>query len=81
MSIVTRAAKKPVKTDQIAAFIDGATEAKPKREKTVKMSGSKAIISVSLAPEVLEKLDDWAESEGVSRSAAIITAIKKLKRS
>ncbi len=79
MAIIKKAAK-PAAIDPLAAFIEAAPDAKPATpSKTVKMSGSKAIISVSLAPEILQKLDEWAKVQGVSRSAAIITAIKKLK--
>lgn len=56
------------------AFIAGAPDA----QKTIKRAGKKAIITVSIAPEMLAKVDAWAAQRGMSRAAAISFAISNL---
>lgn len=56
------------------AFIDAAPDGK----KTIKMAGRKSIITVSIAPEMLSKVDAWAQARGMSRAAAISFAISNL---
>lgn len=57
-----------------AAFIDKAPDGK----KTIKTAGRKLIITVSIAPEMLSKVDAWAGARGMSRAAAISFAISNL---
>ena len=63
-SIELRAiAKKKAAADEstAAAFI----EAAPDGKKTIKTAGRKSIISVSIAPEMLAKVDAWAKARGI----------------
>lgn len=53
-------------------------EAAPDGKKTIKTAGRKSIISVSIAPEMLAKVDAWAKARGMSRAAAISFAISNL---
>jgi hypothetical protein len=81
---ITKKAAKPVQTiDKIEAFISGAPDSKGKAEpatgKQIKMIGNKAIVSLSISPETLARLDAWAKANDVSRSAAITKAVKLLK--
>lgn len=39
----------------------------------------KVVVSVGLAPELLAKVDDWAQRHGMSRAAAISFAISNLE--
>lgn len=50
----------------------------PVPTKTVRQVGAKAIISVSIDPAVLARLDGWADENGISRSAALAMAVKTL---
>ncbi|OGS98456.1 MAG: hypothetical protein A3F73_09345 [Gallionellales bacterium RIFCSPLOWO2_12_FULL_59_22] len=56
------------------AFIAGAPDA----QKTIKRAGKKAIITVSIGPEMLAKVDAWAAERNMSRAAAISFAISNL---
>ena len=40
---------------------------------------AKKVISLGLSPDVLERVDAWAEKHGMSRAAAISFAITKLE--
>lgn len=40
--------------------------------------GNKLIISVSLSPQVVESVDDWASARGMSRAAALSYAVSQL---
>ncbi|MFA7238871.1 MAG: hypothetical protein WC091_02070 [Sulfuricellaceae bacterium] len=67
--------KKAAATEPSAeAFIDAAPDGK----KAIKTAGRKSIISVSIAPEMLAKVDAWAKARGMSRAAAISFAISNL---
>lgn len=57
------------------AFIAGAPDGKMKSIKTL---GKKSIITVSIDPEVLARLDTWARSKGLSRAAAVSFAVSLL---
>lgn len=46
--------------------------------KTIRKSGKKNIISVSIDPVVLDDLDAYAVEMGMSRAAVITLAVKKL---
>jgi len=48
---------------------------------SIKRSGKKAIITVSMDPQVLLKLDAWADERGLSRAAAISLAVHQLGNS
>jgi hypothetical protein len=79
MAIVKKKAATEGSTDMAAdksaaAFIAGAPDA----QKTIKRAGKKAIITVSIAPEMLAKVDAWAAARGMSRAAAISFAISNL---
>jgi predicted transcriptional regulator len=37
------------------------------------------VITVTIDPAVLERLDNWAQGRGISRAAAIAVAVAKLK--
>ena len=64
----------PLKPD-IDDFIDQA----PDGRKSIKRVGKKLAITVSIDPNVLERLDGWAKDRGISRAAAIAVAVAKLK--
>jgi len=64
----------PIQSD-IDDFIDQA----PDGRKSPKRAERKFSITVSIAPAVLERLDDWARGRGISRAAAIAVAVAKLK--
>jgi hypothetical protein len=64
----------PLQTD-IDDFIDQA----PDGRKSIKRAGRKCAITVSIDPNVLERLDEWARGRGISRAAAIAVAVARLK--
>jgi hypothetical protein len=64
----------PLQTD-IDDFIDQA----PDGRKLIKRAGRKCAITVSIDPNVLERLDEWARGRGISRAAAIAVAVARLK--
>ncbi len=68
------AKRKMVDEATAAAFIAGAPDA----QKAIKTAGKKSIISVSISPEMLAKVDAWAKARGMSRAAAISFAISNL---
>lgn len=86
MALSTR---KPIKSAaSLDAFIGGAapdglpmqaTAATP--AKTIRTAGRKTIITVSIAPETLDRVDTWSSSRGMSRAAAISFAISLLDKS
>lgn len=57
------------------AFIDAAPDGK----KTIKTLGRKSIISLSIDPDVLARLDAWAKARGMSRAAAVSFAVSNLE--
>ncbi len=61
--------------DDINYFIDQA----PDGRRAIKRAGKKSVITVTIDPAVLERLDDWAQGRGISRAAAIAVAVAKLK--
>jgi hypothetical protein len=65
----------PVSQADINDFIDQA----PDGRKSIKRTGKKCVITVTIDPAVLERLDDWAQGRGISRAAAIAVAVAKLK--
>jgi len=73
--------KKPARIAEAAAsaFIAGAPDAQRPEPKTIKQSGRKAIITVSIDPRVLADLDAWAAERGLSRAAAISLAVSQLR--
>ncbi len=64
----------PLRAD-IDDFIDQA----PDGRKSIKRTGKKSVITVTIDPAVLERLDDWAQGRGISRAAASAVAVAKLK--
>lgn len=46
--------------------------------RTIRKSGKKNIITVSIDPTVLDELDSYANGMGMSRAAVITYAVKKL---
>ena len=61
------------------AFILSAPDgAKTAAVKTIKTLGKKSIITVSISPDVLHRLDLWALQHGMSRAAAVSFAVSKL---
>lgn len=45
----------------------------------IKQLGKKSIITVSIDPVVLARVDKWAKDRGMSRAAAISFAVSKLE--
>lgn len=70
----------PKKTKTPDAFILGGSEqtAASMPPKRIRKIGEKNIITVSVTPTVLERLDQWAEARGLSRAAAIALAVSQL---
>jgi hypothetical protein len=65
--------------DALDQFIAGAPDAAPAApQKKIKRAGRKAIITLSMDPELLAKLDAWAASRGLSRAAAVSFAVGNL---
>ncbi|WP_250522820.1 MULTISPECIES: hypothetical protein [unclassified Caballeronia] len=80
MAVISR-----VKPASAEAFIGSAPDAgavapaaAAVRAKTIRKSGKKNIISVSIDPTVLDELDGYANGMGMSRAAVITYAVKKL---
>jgi hypothetical protein len=63
----------------LQADIDDFIDQAPDGRKSPKRTERKYSITVSIAPAVLERLDDWARGRGISRAAAIAVAVAKLK--
>ena len=63
----------------LQADIDDFIDQEPDGRKLIKRTGRKCAITVSIDPEVLDRLDDWARRRGISRAAAIAVAVAKLK--
>jgi hypothetical protein len=62
-----------------AAFIKGAPDgSRTPPVKQIKTLGRKSIITVSISPDVLQRLDAWALAHGMSRAAAVSFAVSKL---
>ena len=61
------------------ADIDDFIAQAPDGRKSIKRTGKKCAITVSIDPVVLDRLDDWARGKGISRAAAIAVAVAKLK--
>jgi hypothetical protein len=86
MALQPRKATPSQVPDPLAAFIDGAPDGRPAPApkapaglaKPIKTAGAKAIITVSISPSLLAKLDDWADARGMSRAAAIALAVANL---
>ena len=76
MALQPRKATPSQVPDPLAAFIDGAPDGRP--APAIKTAGAKAIITVSISPSLLAKLDDWADARGMSRAAAIALAVANL---
>ena len=75
--------KKEVKngdTEKLATeFISGAPDANQAApQKAIKMLGRKSIITLSMNPDVLARLDAWAKARGMSRAAAVSFAVSNL---
>ena len=64
---------------QFQADMDDFIDQAPDGRKSPKRTEKKYSITVSIAPAVLERLDDWARGRGISRAAAIAVAVAKLK--
>lgn len=63
----------------LQADIDDFIDQAPDGRKSIKRVGRKCAITVSIDPNVLERLDDWARGRGISRAAAIAVAVARLK--
>ena len=72
--------RKKADAAQVAeSFIAGAPDAKPTDEvKTIKKLGRKSIITLSIDPDLLARLDAWAKARGMSRAAAVSFAVSNL---
>lgn len=81
MGITKKKAAVPAATAD--AFIAGAPDARPAEDeapaKTIKKSGRKSIITLSIDPGVLARLDAWAKARGMSRAAAVSFAVSNLQ--
>ena len=78
MAILRRPAAVPTVVpvqDDINDFIAQAPDGK----KAIKRTGKKSVITVTIDPAVLARLDDWAQGRGISRAAAIAVAVARLK--
>ncbi len=67
--------------ESVDAFIAGAPDARsedPVPPKTIKKAGRKSIITLSIDPDLLARLDAWAKSRGMSRAAAVAFAVSNL---
>lgn len=71
--MITSSKRKNLSAD---AFIAG--QSGVPAPKTIRMAGKKNIISVSISPDVLARLDTWATAHGMSRAAAIAYACSTL---
>jgi len=63
----------------LQADIDDFIDQAPDGRKSIKRTGRKCAITVSIDPNVLERLDEWARGRGISRAAAIAVAVARLK--
>lgn len=68
--------RKPGTDKQEQAFIEGAPDG---QKKSIKTLGRKSIITLSIDPDVLARLDRWAKSRGLSRAAAVSLAVSNLE--
>ena len=77
---ITRKKTDAVKTAE--SFIAGAPDAVPtpsvEAVKTIKKLGRKSIITLSIDPDLLARLDAWAKARGMSRAAAVSFAVSNL---
>lgn len=62
----------------IDAAPDAAAQAAAPAAKAIRKTGRKNIITVSIDPGVLDKVDTWAAERGMSRAAAMTFAISLL---
>ena len=69
--------EKPASDKAADAFIEGAPDANSPA-KSIKTLGRKSIISLSIDPGVLARLDEWAKKHGMSRAAAVSFAVSNL---
>jgi hypothetical protein len=65
--------KKPALTAE--SFINAAPDA-PAAKASIKNSGNKKLISVTVTPELLQEFDAWAKARSMSRAAGIGFAMK-----
>lgn len=65
---------KPVKKASAEAFISGAPDAKPERWQR----GNRTQVTVSLAPELLEQLDEIARRKHLNRSSLLTVWINEM---
>lgn len=63
----------------LQADIDDFIDRAPDGRRSIKRTGRKCAITVSIDPNVLERLDEWARGRGISRAAAIAVAVARLK--
>jgi hypothetical protein len=63
----------------LQAEIDDFIDQAPDGRRSIKRTGRKCAITVSIDPNVLERLDEWARGRGISRAAAIAVAVARLK--
>lgn len=76
--MATKSAITPKKPDADQAKADAFLAGRKGDAKAVRMKGTKSIVTISLAPTVLEQLDAWADAQGISRSAALSVAIRNI---
>lgn len=61
-------------------FISGAPDSSQDLpQKVIKTLGRKSIITLSISPDVLARLDAWAKARGMSRAAAVSFAVSNLE--
>lgn len=70
MAITQKKPTAPSESDFIAAAPDSV--------KKIKTLGKKSIITLSIDPTVLARVDAWAKEKGLSRAAAVSLAVSKL---
>ena len=75
MGITRKKTPPPAAVD---AFIAGAPDARPAQAKKIRTLGRKSIITLSIDPDVLARLDAWAKARGLSRAAAVSFAVSGL---
>ena len=73
MSNITR---RPV-TNSADAFINAAPDAPAAPAKTIRKAGNQVVISLAMPPELLQQLDQAAQSSNISRAAFIKHALSR----
>jgi hypothetical protein len=62
-----------------SADIDDFIDQAPDGRKSIKLTERKCAITVLIDPNVLQRLDEWAQGSEISQPAAIAVAVARLK--